>query len=162
RDAYRRQSGLPLLETLMQDLRYAARTLRKSPGFTLVAVLTLALGIGANTAIFSVINAVLLRPLPFKEPDQLIQLWESEASPGNYPLTGPDYLDWQAQNRTLEATALYSWPQSANASGSGEAQPVAQILAQTNFFSVLGVAPAMGRAFVAGEDEAGKNQVVVI
>jgi len=162
RDAYRRQSGLPFLETLVQDLRYAARTLRKSPGFTLVAVLTLALGIGANTAIFSVINAVLLRALPFGEPDRLIQLWESEASPGNYPLTGPDYLDWQAQNRTLEATALYSWPQSANASRSGEAQPVAQIVTQASFFSVLGVPPAKGRTFVAGEDEAGKNQVVVI
>src|SRR5262249_19850182 len=145
-----------------QDLRYAARTLRKSPGFTLVAVLTLALGIGANTAIFSVINAVLLRALPFGEPDRLIQLWESEASPGSYPLTGPGYLDWQAQNRTLEATALYSWPQSANASGSGEAQPVAQIATQASFFSVLGVPPAKGRTFVAGEDEAGKNQVVVI
>jgi len=162
RDAYRYQSGLPFLETFMQDLRYGARMLRKSLGFTLVAVLTLALGIGANTAIFSVINAVLLRPLPFNDPDRLIQLWESEASPGNYPLTGPDYLDWQEQNRTLEASALYSWPQSANASGAGEAQPVAQIKTQANFFSVLGVPPAMGRTFAPDEDQPGKGHVVVI
>jgi putative ABC transport system permease protein len=162
RDRYHQQSGLPFLETLMQDVCYGARTLRKSPGFTFVAVLTLALGIGANTAIFSVINAVLLRPLPFKNPDRLVQLWETEAAPGSYPLTGPDYLDWQAQNQTLEGSALYTWPRSFNASGAGEAQPVAGINTQANFFTVLGVNPAMGRTFVSGEDQEGKNHVVVI
>lgn len=162
RDSYRRQSGLPFLETLTQDLRYGARTLRKSPGFTLIAVLTLALGIGANTAIFSVINAVLLKPLPFKDPDRLVQLWETEPAPGNFPLTGPDYLDWQAQNTTLESSALYGWPQSRNASSTGEAQPVIAVTTQANFFTVLGVSPAMGRTFAPGEDQAGKNKVVVI
>ena len=162
RDSYRRQSGLPFLETLIQDLCYGARTLRKSPGFTLVAVLTLALGIGANTAIFSVINAVLLKPLPFKDPSRLVQLWETEPAPGNFPLTGPDYLDWQAQNTTLESSALYSWPRSFNASSSGEAQPVMAVTTQANFFTVLGVSPAMGRTFAPGEDQAGKNKVVVI
>jgi putative ABC transport system permease protein len=152
---------IPFFETLMQDIRYGIRTLRKSPGFTLVAVLTLALGIGANTAIFSVINAVLLRPLPFKDPDRLVQLWETEGAPGSYPLTGPDYLDWQAQNQTMEGTTLYS-TQPFNASGTGEAQPVAAVVAQANFFSVLGVAPAMGRAFAPGEDQKGKNHVVVL
>ena len=109
RDSYQRQSGLPFLETLWQDLRYGARTLRKTPGFTFVVVLTLALGIGANTAIFSVINAVLLKPLPFKNPDKLIQLWETEAAPGNFPLNAQDYLDWQEQNQTLEKSALYGY-----------------------------------------------------
>ena len=162
RDSYRRQSGLPFLETLMQDLRYGARTLRKSPGFSLVAVLTLALGIGANTAIFSVINAVLLKPLPFKDPDRLVQLWETESAPGNFPLTGPDYLDWQAQNTTLESSALYSWQRSLNASSSGEVEPVIAITTQANFFNVLGVNPAMGRTFAPGEDQEGKDKVVVI
>lgn len=162
RDSFREQSGLPFLETLMQDVRYGARTLRKSPSFTFVAVLTLALGIGANTAIFSVINAVLLKPLPFKEPDKLVQLWETESAPGNFPLTGPDYLDWQQQNKTLESSALYTWPRSFNASGAGEAQPVTGIGTQANFFSVLGVTPAMGRTFAPGEDVEGKNNVVVI
>jgi putative ABC transport system permease protein len=154
--------ALPFFETLMQDVRYATRTLRNSPGFTFVAVLTLALGIGANTAIFSVINAVLLKPLPFKDPDKLVQLWETESAPGNFPLTGPDYLDWQQQNQTLESSALYTWPRSFNASGSGEAQPVTGISTQANFFNVLGVNPAMGRTFAPGEDVEGKNNVVVI
>jgi len=162
RESCRRQRGLPFLETLLQDLRYGARALRKSPGFTTVAVLTLALGIGANTAIFSIIDAVLLRPIPFKDPDRLVYLSETEAAPGNYPLTGPDYLDWQAQNHTLEASALCTWPHSYNASGPGEAQPVVVLGTQANYFSVLGVAPAMGRVFANGEDEEGKGYVIVL
>jgi putative ABC transport system permease protein len=90
-----------MLEKLLQDVRFGGRVLRKSPGFAAVAVLTLALGIGANTAIFSVINAVLLRPLPFRDQERLVQLWETESAPGNYPFAGPDYLDWQARTKTL-------------------------------------------------------------
>jgi putative ABC transport system permease protein len=146
RDGFRQQSGLPFLETLMQDLRYGARTLRKSPGFTFVAV----------------INAVLLKPLPFKDPDRLVQLWETESAPGNFPLTGPDYLDWQEQNQTLESSALYTYQRAFNASGTAEAQPVAAISTQADFFSVLGVRPAMGRTFAPGEDQEGKNHVVVL
>jgi predicted permease len=158
RDAW----GVRFIETLLQDLRFGLRQLRRSPGFTAVAVLTFALGIGANTAIFSVINAVLLRPLPFRDPDRLVQLWETEAAPGNCTLTGPDFLDWQAQNQSHEGMSLYSWPQGFNASGAGEPEQAAVVRTQANFFSLLGVEPLLGRAFLKGEDQAGKNRVAVL
>lgn len=158
----RDEKGGIWLETLWADVRFGARMLRKSPGFTLVAVITLALGIGANTAIFSVINGVLLRPLPFRDPGRLLTLWQTEVSPGNYPLTGADYLDWQAQNRTLEATSLYDFTMGFNASGAGEPEAAAAVATQANFFSVLGVQPMLGRGFARGEDAAGKNHVVVL
>ena len=148
--------------TLLQDLRYGIRMLAKSPGFTALAVITLALGIGANTAIFSVINSVVLRPLPFHEPARLVALWQTESAPGNFPLTGPDYLDWEEQSRTLEVMSLYSWERSANASGTGEAEAASAISAQANFFNVLGVQPQIGRAFDSGEDQAGKNHVAIL
>jgi len=150
------------METLLQDLKYSVRMLLKSPGFTAVAVLTLALGIGANTAIFSIINSVLLRPLPFHEPQQLVQLWETEGAPGNYPLTGPDYLDWQSQNATLAGTSLFSWDRSLNASGAGQPEAAAVINTQANFFSLLGVQPQIGRTFASGEDQPGKNHIAIL
>ena len=148
--------------TLLQDIRYGIRMLAKSPGFTALAVITLALGIGANTAIFSVINSVVLRPLPFHEPGRLVALWQTESAPGNFPLTGPDYLDWEAQSRTLEATSLYSWERSANASGTGEPEAASTLRTQANFFSLLGVQPQIGRAFDPGEDQAGKNHIAIL
>jgi putative ABC transport system permease protein len=148
-------------DTLWQDVRYGARQLRTNRGFTAVAVLTLALGIGANTAIFSVINSVLLRPLPFKEPGRLAELVETEEAPGTYPLSGADYLDWQAQNRTFEATSLYSWKSSMSASGASEPEPAEVVNTQANFFDVLGVSPMAGRRFVRSEDTAAKNRVVI-
>ncbi|MFY9805088.1 MAG: ABC transporter permease [Candidatus Acidiferrales bacterium] len=147
---------------LLQDLRYGFRMLAKSPGFTAIAVITLALGIGANTAIFSVINSALLRPLPFHEPARLVALWETESAPGNFPLSGRDYLDWQAQSRTLQSTALYSWERSFSASGAGRPEGATVIRTQANFFSVLGAAPKIGRAFDTGEDQAGKNHVAIL
>jgi putative ABC transport system permease protein len=148
--------------TLLHDLRYAFRILRKSPGFAAIAIVTLALGIGANTAIFSVINSALLRPLPFKDPGQLVQLWCTESAPGNYPLTGPDYLEWQSQNRTFAATSLFSWERDFNASGGGEPESAALISTQANFFKLLGVPPMIGRTFDSWEDQAGKNHVAVL
>lgn len=150
------------METLLQDLRYSARMLVKSPAFTIVAVVTLALGIGANTAIFSVINSVLLEPLPFKHPNQLVDLRETESAPGNFPLDGADYKDWQRQNRTLSAMSMYTFPRGANASGSGEAESAAVVNTEANFFSTLAVQPQIGRAFNRGEDVAGKNQVAIL
>lgn len=150
------------MESFLQDVKYSVRIFVKSPAFTGIAVLILALGIGANTAIFSVINSVLLRPLPFHDPDRLVQLWETEPAPGTYPFAGPDYLDWQAQNHTLEATSLYTWGRSFNASGTGEPESALVISTQANFFSVLGVQPRLGRTFAAGEDQEGKNHVAIL
>jgi len=113
------------MKMLVQDVRYGMRMLAKSPGFTAIAVLTLALGIGANTAIFSVINSVLLEPLPFKNPAQLVDLRETESAPGNYPLDGADYLDWQAQNKTFSSMSLYSYSSSLSYSAGGGGVPEA-------------------------------------
>ena len=150
------------MNTLLQDLRYGLRMLAKNRGFTAIAVLTLALGIGANTAIFSLINAVLLRPLPFREPGQLVQLWESEFGSGRYELTGGDYLDWQAQSQTLKETSLHCYWPSFNASGGGEPERASAAKAQANFFSLLGVTPVLGRTFLKGEDQAGRDRVVLL
>ncbi len=148
--------------TLIQDLRFGLRMLAKNPGFTAVAVLTLALGIGANTAIFSVLDAVLVRPLPFHDPEQLVWLRETEAAPGNFPLTGPDYLDWQAQSQTLAESSLFSWGESFNASGAGEPEQANVVRTEANFFSVLGVYPVAGRTYLKGEDQPGRNHVAIL
>jgi putative ABC transport system permease protein len=150
------------LDVFVQDVRFGMRQLRANLGFALVAVLTFALGIGATTAVFSVVNGVLLQPLPYAEPDKLVDMRETEVAPGNYPLSGPDYVDWQAQNRTLAGSALYEWPQTVNASGSGEPVPARVVRAQANLFRVLGVQPLAGRDFSAGEDVAGRNQVAIL
>ncbi len=147
---------------LLQDVGYFGRTIAKSPGFFAVAVLTLALGIGANTAIFSVINAVLIRPLPFNEPERLVRLFQTEAAPGNYPWTGPDYLDMQAQNRTLEGTALMAWYRRLNVSGSGQTETAMGIATEASFFDVLGVRPLLGRTFARGESAPGGAKVAVV
>jgi putative ABC transport system permease protein len=152
REVIYNMNSLGWLEVLWQDLRYALRMLARNPGFAAVAVITLGLGIGANTAIFSVVDAVLVRPLPFREPAQLLWLRETESAPGTYPLTGPDYLDWQAQTQTLQATSLFSWGESYNASGAGEPESADVVRTESNFFSLLGVAPILGRTFVKGED----------
>ncbi len=161
RETHRQLTGLPFLETLLQDIRYALRMLRKSPGFTAVAVLTLALGIGANTAIFSVIDAELLEPLPFKNPGRLVQLRQSQNAPGDFPLDGADYMDWQLQNRTFDSMSFYSQPFGLNASGAGDTESVAVVAVQANFFDTLGVQPFKGRSFVKGED-IGSHRVIVL
>ena len=150
------------IEDFLQDLRYAARMLASSPGFTAVAVLTLALGIGANTAIFSVVDAVLLKPLPFRQPENLVALWETETAPGSFPLNGMDYLDWRNLNKTFESMSLYSWPNSANLSAKDVSEGATIIRTQANFFSQLGVQAQIGRTFAEGEDQSGGNHVAVL
>jgi putative ABC transport system permease protein len=161
RESHREQRGLPFLETLLQDIRYGIRNLSKSPAFTIAAVAMLALGIGANTAMFSVINAVLLRPFPYREPDRLVQLWETEPAPGVFPFAGPDYLDWQTQNKSLESSSLYTYT-NFNLSRSGDSQVTRALAAQANFFTTLGVPMLRGRSFADGEDQKGKNHVAIL
>src|SRR5690349_20548670 len=150
------------IHNVWQDVKYGLRSFAKSPGFTAIAVLTLALGIGANTAIFSIINAVLLKPLPFRNPGQLVDLRVTENAQGDFPLTGDDYLDWEGQNHTFEAMSLYSWEHGVNTSTSGSSEPADIVNTQANFFSNLGVQPLIGRTFADGEDQPGKNHVVIL
>ena len=151
------------MNTLIKDLQYAIRGLRKRPGFTLIAIITLALGIGANTSIFSVVNAVLLKQLKFKEPELLAIIWE-EASFAGFPQNTPapaNYIDWKNQNRTFEdmaATANASY----NLTGDGEPERIAARSVSANFFSLLGVQPLLGRSFVADEDRPGGNKVAIL
>jgi putative ABC transport system permease protein len=152
------------LETLWQDLRYGARMLRKNPGFTIVAVLTLALGIGANTAIFSVVESVLLRPLPYDHPESLVEIWNTYMP--TVPLGGlspGDFHDWQKRATTVTEIAGYSWVQhGVNLTGDGDPQRLEVSYATSNLFPVLGVRPVVGRSFVPEEDRTGSAPVVML
>src|SRR6185369_431360 len=146
-----------------QDLRYSWRTLAKSPGFTFVAVLTLALGIGANSSIFSLINAVLLRPLPFKEPDRLVSIWERRASSNdaNLPISGHEFVGWRAQARSFEKMAILS-SEGFNLTGAGDPMLITALRVSSEFFPVLDVAPILGRTFSPEEDQGRGHPIVVM
>jgi predicted permease len=150
------------MSTFFQDLRYAVRTLLASRGFAAIAGLTLAAGIGANTAIFSIIDAVLLRSLPYPNPDRLVRLYETEAAPGKYPFAGPDFVDWKTQNSTFSDMTLFRWPTDMNISGKGRADHVLAVPTEANFFSLLGIHPILGRTWAPGEDQPGKDDVVLL
>ena len=150
------------MHKLLQDLRYAVRTLLKRPGFTLITVVTLALGIGASTAIFTVVDAALLRGLPYKSPERLYHLWEStpQREFAQREFSYPDYQDYQ-QNQVCEGLAAYTGG-GAIMTGRGEPQLVFAPAATANFFSVLGVEPVIGRTFRPGEDKPGAARVAVL
>jgi putative ABC transport system permease protein len=151
------------MATLLQDLRYAFRMLVKSPGFTLVAVLTLALGIGANTAIFSVLDAVVLRPLPFASPNRLVHLTGKFAMGDTAGITPADYSDYRAANRTFEQMAVLDYAAStSNLSGQGKPAQVASSSASWNIFAALGVPPLLGRTFVPADEQATLPQVAIL
>jgi putative ABC transport system permease protein len=149
--------------TFWQDLRYGARMLRKSPGFTFVAVLTLALGIGANTVIFSVVNAVILRPLPYPNPQQLVIVWETDNVRKIPRGTAPpaDFLDWRSQNRVFQSMSGVQLS-SMNLTGSGAPQQLLGVRVSPNFFDVLGLRPALGRTFLAEEEQPGHDRSVIL
>src|ERR1051326_5842489 len=155
------------MRSFLLDLRYAARVLLKSPGFTVVAVLALALGIGANSAIFSVVNSVLLRPLPYKDPDRLVIAWESnpqllddylkthnEAAPANF-------YDWQAQSHVFENLAAFRW-RDFNLTDGDNPEQVTGSAVTPNMFATLGVSPLIGRDFLPEEGEPGKDAEVIL
>ena len=147
---------------MRKDFLYAWRGLRRSPAFAAIAILTLALGIGANVAIFSVIDAVLLRPLPFGDPGQPVRLYETEDAPGNYPFTGPDFIDWKTQNHSFQDMAVYGWPNDINFNSNAQPDHVIGTPTESNFFSVLGARPLLGRTWAQGEDEPGKDRVAIL
>jgi predicted permease len=153
---------MELLRTCLQDLRYAVRNLLRSRGFTAVAAITLTIGIGANTAIFSIIDTILLRPLPFRDPSQLVRLYETEAAPGHYPFAGPDFVDWKSQNKSFQDMALFGWAGDMNLSGEGRPDHIRAVPTEANFFALVGVNPIIGRTWMAGEDQPGKDQVAVL
>jgi predicted permease len=151
---------------LIQDFSYGLRVLRKSPGFAVVAILVLALGIGANTAIFSVVNTVLLRPLPFEDPARIVHVWHvppPKSFPGmtRFSVSTANYIDWRQQNDVFEDMAIYTGS-SMNLTGGDKAESLLAATVAPNFFSVLGVKPLLGRTFLPGEEEPGQNHKVVL
>jgi len=149
------------VETLKQDIRYGIRMLKKTPGVSVIVVIALALGIGANTAIFSVVNAVLLRPLPYQESERLLFLNEKSPVLDEMSISYPNYQDWKTQNHVFEAIAVYN-RQSYNLTGSGEAERIVTGQVSAELFNVLRVSPAYGRVFSADEDKPGTAPVVIL
>src|SRR6185312_16134024 len=153
------------MSNLLQDLRFAGRLIRKSPGFAFAAILVLALGIGANTTIFSVVNTVLLKPLAFPQPEQLVNIWHTppqSSFPGmtRFVVSPANFLDWQAQSHSFEQMAMYGFG-AYNLTGAGEPRSIVGRPVTYNFFSVLQAQPMLGRTFNPDDDQPGHNYVVV-
>jgi putative ABC transport system permease protein len=151
------------MESLLSDVRYAIRNLIKRPGFTAIAVITLALGIGANSAIYSIINALLIKPLPIPEQDRVVAIWDKNPSRGvqHNEVAMANYLDWRAQNHSFEQLALYRW-WSTNLTGGDTPERVQGFLVTANFLDVVGVKPFNGRNFSDEENQPGKDAVAII
>lgn len=166
RNECREARGTAWLEAASRDIWLAIRVLRKSPAFTLITVLIMALGIGANTAIFSVVHAVLLEPLPFTNPDQLVQIWHAppqSSFPGmtRFAESAANFLDWQKQSDVFSEMALYSGT-TYDLTGQGKPEIIRASTVTSNFFSVLGVQPIYGRAFLPQEDQPGRNKEIIL
>ncbi|HSE99018.1 MAG TPA: ABC transporter permease, partial [Blastocatellia bacterium] len=151
------------METLIQDIRYALRVIIKNPGFSSIAVLALALGIGATSAIFSVVNSVVLRPLPYKNPERLMAIWEQviQRDVPELPISYANYKDWAEQNQVFDQIAIFSFT-GFNLAGAGEPERVFGVRSSANLFSLLQESPMLGRAFTDEEDRVGAPPVVVL
>jgi predicted permease len=161
KETVRDARGLPALEVLLQDLRFALRMLRKNPGFTAIAILTLALGIGANTALFSVVNGVLLNPLPYDHPDRLVVFYTRTPDFKFSSISYPNFLDWRRFNHSFSDLAAFR-SDSFNLTGMGEPERLKANMISAPFFTVLGVKPVIGRAFTDQEDQVGGAPVALI
>ena len=151
------------MDSLIKDIRYGVRSLMKRPALALIAIFTLAVGIGANSAIFSAVNALLINPLPFSEPDRILAIWETQPSRGvvRNEVSMANYLDWRSQNQTFEKLGLYRW-WSPNLTGLDTPERIQAFLVTGNFLDVLGVKPALGRGFADDEDQPGKESVAIL
>jgi len=153
------------MNNLLQDLRYGARMLFKKPGFTIAALLTLALGIGGNAAVFSLVNSILLRPVPYKHPERIYTIWETipkfrDRFP-SLPVSARHFVEWREQSTFFEQVAVIS-PSSINLTNAGEPERLGAARVSANFFSLVGVDPQLGRVFLEGEDKPDAQPVVVI
>jgi predicted permease len=149
------------VSTFLQDIKYALRVLAKSPGFTTTAILTLTLGIGANTALFSIVNGVLLNPLPFSQPDELVAVYAKSPTFEQSSITYPNFLDWHKDNQSFSSLAAFR-SEDYNLTGAGQPERLHGHQISADFFAMLGVKPVLGRDFRAEEDQAGANPVVLI
>jgi putative ABC transport system permease protein len=166
KEAYRDRRGLPAVESLLRDLRYGVRTLGKSRGFAAAGIVILGLGIGVNSAIFTVVNAVVLRPLPFADADRLVRLWHTPPQstfPGmrTFAISPANFMDWEAQSSSFEAMALYRGGQ-PTLTGQGEPTPVLRVRASASFLPIFALRPIVGRGFTADDDREGAAQTVLL
>src|SRR4051794_24553850 len=161
KEAYRAQRALPFVEVMALDIRFALRQLCHAPGFTLTVLLTLALGIGGNTAVFSIVNGVLLNPLPFPQADQLVGLHESKPNFENGSISYPNFLDWRKDNRSFSWMAV-SRGYSFTLTGRGDAEQLNAEFISSGYFALLGVHPIFGREFTPAEDQPGAAPVALI
>jgi putative ABC transport system permease protein len=152
------------MDSIFKDIRYGFRSLLKRPGFTAIALLALALGIGANTAIFTLVNAVVIQPLPFPDPDRLVWAWGNIRNGGNRAsVSPPDFLDFRSQNKTFEQFAASgTQPLPVNLTGGGEPERLMASIVTGNYFQTFGIAPALGRGFSLENEKPGQNQVAVL
>jgi predicted permease len=163
KESYRDRRGIPMLESVIQDVRFGLRVLFKNPGFTAVAALTLAFAIGANSALFSVVDAVLLKSLPYPDPHNLVEIWNTYPTLPQAGLSGADFQNWREQTREFVDIAAYRFvSQGFNVAGQGEPQRLQGTYATSNLFSILGVTPLLGRVFSNSEDKPGTAPVVML
>src|SRR5262249_47786763 len=166
KDVYRDQRGFPMLDSLSRDVRHAVRLLLKTPAFAVTAIAILGLGIGANAAIFSVVNAVVLRPLPYPESSRIVRLWhtpprEQFSGMPTFPISPANYLDWRAQSTAFERLAAYG-SRAANLTGRGEPDALTAAAVSRDFFEALRVNAIVGRVLAPGDDEVDRSHVVVL